>query len=173
MYALRTFCTALFLVAVLVFAQPTAAAGDANPAASAFMQKLGNDAIEELFDSTISRSEREARFRRLLNDHFDMAAISKFVLGRHWRSANEAQRVEFQQLFVDFIVGSYWVSFSEEIRGVAFTVTGSDSGGGGTILVHTRMICPRPKTSASIGDCAPPTAASPSSTSSSRVSAWV
>jgi phospholipid transport system substrate-binding protein len=142
MCALRTFCTALFLVAAFAFAQPTAAAGDANPAASAFMQKLGNDAIGELFDSTISRSEREARFRRLLNDHFDMAAISKFVLGRHWRSANEAQRLEFQQLFVDFIVGSYWVSFSEELRGGAFTVTGSSAGDDGTILVHTRIAMP-------------------------------
>src|ERR1043166_3979575 len=53
--ALRTFCTGLFFVAVFAFAQPSAAAGDANPAAAAFMQKLGNDAVEELFDSTISR----------------------------------------------------------------------------------------------------------------------
>ncbi|MCI0431790.1 MAG: ABC transporter substrate-binding protein [Rhodospirillales bacterium] len=140
--ALRTFCTGLFFVAALAFAQLSAAAGDANPAAAAFMQKLGNDAIEELFDSTISRSEREARFRRLLNDHFDMAAISKFVLGHHWRSANEAQRVEFQQLFVDFIVRSYWVSFSEELRGVAFTVTGSSTSSSGTALVHTRIDMP-------------------------------
>jgi len=139
---LRAFCTGLFFVVAIAFAQPSAAAGDANPAAAAFMQKLGNDAIEELFDSTISRSEREARFRRLLNDHFDMAAISKFVLGRHWRSANEAQRVEFQQLFVDFIVRSYWVRFSEELRGVAFKVTGSSISISGTTLVHTRIEMP-------------------------------
>jgi ABC-type transporter MlaC component len=92
--------------------------------------------------ATISRTEREARFRRLLNDHFDMAAISKFVLGRHWRSANEAQRVEFQQLFVDFIVRSYWVSFSDGLRGVTFTVTGSSTGGNETILVHSRIDMP-------------------------------
>ena len=142
MYALLTFCAAVLFVAALTFVQPAAAASDANLAASAFMQKLGNDAIAELFDSTTSRSEREARFRRLLNDHFDMAAISKFVLGRYWRSATEAQRVEFQQQFVDFIVRSYWVSFSDEIRDVAFTVTDSSDGGDGTILVHTRIDMP-------------------------------
>lgn len=142
----RTFLATLLIAIAFAFAQPAAAAGDANPAASTFMQKLGNDAIEELFDSTISRSQREARFRRLLNDHFDMAAISKFVLGRHWRSATDAQRVEFQQLFVDFIVRSYWVSVSEELRGVAFTVTGSSAASDGTILVHTRIAMPSSET---------------------------
>src|SRR6266850_4217503 len=104
MHALRTFCTALLLTATIAVAQSAAATGDANPAALAFIQDLANDAIKGLTDPAIPQAERETRFRQLLVDRFDMAAISKFVLGRYWRSANEAQRVEFQRLFVDFIV---------------------------------------------------------------------
>ncbi len=141
MYALRTFCTALLLTAAIAVAQPAAATGDASPAAIAFIQELGNDAIKDLTDPAIPQSEREARFRRLLVDRFDMAAISKFVLGRYWRSTNEAQRVEFQQLLVDFIVSSYSVRFSEYL-GEGVKVTGSSAEDSGTILVRSKIDMP-------------------------------
>ena len=141
MYAVRSICIALLLATAISIAQPSAATGDASPAAFAFIQDLGNDATKELTDPAIPQSERETRFRRLLVDRFDMAAISKFVLGRYWRSANEAQRVEFQHLFVDFIVGSYSVRFSEYL-GQGLKVTGSSAEDGGTILVHSKIDMP-------------------------------
>jgi len=141
MHALRTVCVVLLFVAAIAVAQPSAATSDATPAAGAFIQDLGNDAIRELTDRAIPQSEREARFRGLLVDRFDMAAISKFVLGRYWRSTNEAQRMEFQRLFVDFIVGSYSVRFSEYL-GEGVKVTGSSAEDGGTILVHSKIDMP-------------------------------
>ena len=141
MHALRACCTALLLTAAIAFSQQAAAARDADASASAFIQDLGKDAIKELADPAIPRSEREARFRRLLVDRFDMAAISKFVLGRHWRSTNEAQRAEFQRLFVDFMVGSYSSRFGDYL-GEGVKVTGSGAGDGGTILVRSRIDMP-------------------------------
>lgn len=140
MTALRTVLTVLLIAAALVV-RPAAAAGDADPAASAFMQKLGNDAIHELTDPAVPTPERQARFRRLLDERFDMPAISKFVLGRYWRTANEAQRAEFQALFQDFIVGSYSARFSE-YRGEAFKVVGSNTESGGTVLVRSKIDMP-------------------------------
>jgi phospholipid transport system substrate-binding protein len=137
----RTFCVALVFAAAIAFAQSAAATGDASPAAAAFIQELGNDAIGGLTDSAIRRPARAPRFRRLLVDRFDMAAISKFVLGRYWRSTDEAQRVEFRQLFVDFIVSSYSVRFSEYL-GQGVKVTGSSSEDGGTIIVHSKIDMP-------------------------------
>jgi phospholipid transport system substrate-binding protein len=141
MTVLRPFLTVLLIAAAAVVARPVAAAGDADPAASAFMQKLGNAAIDELTDPAVPAPERQARFRRLLNDHFDMAAISRFVLGRYWRTANEAQRAEFQKLFEDFVVVSYSARFSE-YRGEAFKVSGSNAESGGTVLVHSKIDMP-------------------------------
>jgi phospholipid transport system substrate-binding protein len=141
MYALRIVCSALLFTAAIAVAHPAAATSDASPAAGAFIQKLGNDAIRELTDSAIPQSEREARFRRLLVDRFDMAAISKFVLGRYWRSTNEVQRAEFQRLFVDFIVGSYAARFSEYL-GEGVRVTGSGAKDDGAILVYSKIDMP-------------------------------
>jgi phospholipid transport system substrate-binding protein len=141
MTAPRAFLTVLLIAATFVVMRPAAAGGDADPAASAFMQKLGNDAIHELTDPAVPTPERQARFRRLLDENFDMPAISRFVLGRYWRTANEAQRAEFQKLFEDFIVGSYSARFSE-YRGEAFNVVGSNAESGGTVLVHSKIDMP-------------------------------
>ena len=133
--ALRAFCAVLLLTTTAA----AATTGNADPAT--FVQQLGNDAIKELADPAIAQSEREVRFRRLLQDRFDMAAISKFVLGRYWRSADERQRAEFQQLFVDFVVRSYSTRFGEYL-GNGIKVTGASAEDGGTVLVHSSVDMP-------------------------------
>jgi phospholipid transport system substrate-binding protein len=42
---------------------------------------------------------RDAEMRALLRSGADLEAVGRFVLGRHWRSASEAERVEFLRLF--------------------------------------------------------------------------
>lgn len=51
--------------------------------------------------------ERETHFRRLLAQYFDLALITRFVVGRHWRSANDGQKREFAQVFEQHIVKVY------------------------------------------------------------------
>jgi len=134
----RAVAAALLFVAAAAIAAPADATGDASSGAFSFIQGLGNDAIKELTDRAIARPEREARFRRLLNDHFDVAAISKFVLGRYWRTATDAERADFQKLFEDYIVQSYAVRFGE-YSGERFEVTGSSNDVEGVVVVHSKI----------------------------------
>jgi len=140
MTAMRVIRTLLFAVA-LAFAAAPAGADDANPAASAFMQSLGSKAITELTDPAVPQSDRQARFRTLLDEHFDMPAIAKFTLGRYWRTATDEQRTEFRKLFEDFLVQSYSTRFSE-YHGEGFVVAGSTTDDGGTIVVHSKIDMP-------------------------------
>ena len=140
MTAMRVIRTLLFAVA-LAFAAAPAGADDANPAASAFMQSLGSKAINELTDPAVPQSDRQARFRMLLDEHFDMPAIAKFTLGRYWRTATDEQRTEFRKLFEDFLVQSYSTRFSE-YHGEGFVVAGSTTDDGGTIVVHSKIDMP-------------------------------
>jgi phospholipid transport system substrate-binding protein len=105
------------------------------------MQTLGSKAIHELTDPAVPQPERQARFRALLDGHFDIPAIAKFTLGRYWRTATEEQRAEFIQLFEDFIVQSYSTRFAE-YRGEAFQVAGSDNDDRGVTIVHSRIDMP-------------------------------
>jgi len=140
MTAVHAIRTILLAVAVAIVAPP-AGADDANPAASAFMQSIGSKAIAELTDPAVPQPERQARFRALLDEHFDMAAIAKFTLGRYWRTATEEQRTEFRQLFEDFIVQSYSTRFAE-YHGEGFVVVGSTTDERGTTVVHSKIDMP-------------------------------
>ena len=140
MTAMRVIRTILFAVA-LAFAATPASADDANPAASAFMQSLGSKAIGELTNPAVPQAERQARFRALLDEHFDVLAIAKFTLGRYWRSATDAQRTEFSKLFEDFIVQSYSTRFSE-YHGESFQVAGSSTDESGVTVVHSKIDMP-------------------------------
>jgi phospholipid transport system substrate-binding protein len=131
----------LLFAAALAFVAGPAGADDANSAASAFMQSLGSEAIAELTNPDVPQPEREARFRTLLDQHFDVPAIAKFTLGRYWRTATDEQRAEFSKLFEDFIVQSYSTRFSE-YHGESFQVAGSTTDQTGITVVHSKIDMP-------------------------------
>ena len=81
---------------------PAAAAAD--PAA--LISELGNRALEVL-GKNVGSTERAARFRQLFREDFDVPAIARFVLGRYWRTATEAEQQEFVRLFEDYIALAY------------------------------------------------------------------
>jgi phospholipid transport system substrate-binding protein len=94
-------------------AQARPAAGTPAPEAGTFIMSMADKAIAGLTDLNVPLPERTARFRALLNEGFDVSHIGRFVLGRFWRSASEAERAEYLQLFEDFIVQSYATRFRE------------------------------------------------------------
>jgi phospholipid transport system substrate-binding protein len=94
-------------------AQARPASATPSPEAGTFITTLADRAIAGLSDKTASRPDRESRFRALLTDGFDVPHIARFVLGRYWRVASEAERAEYLQLFEDFIVHSYSQRFGE------------------------------------------------------------
>jgi phospholipid transport system substrate-binding protein len=134
MSALKSFLVLLF--AGFIAASPGAAAADAP---SDFITTLGTRAITELADEEISQADREARFRTLLNEHFDVPAIGRFVLGRHWKTASDTERTEFLKLFEDFIVRSYAARFAG-YSGETFSVKGSTPGPKSATVVHSKVL---------------------------------
>lgn len=106
----KTFAVTLILfVALLNRGMPAAAAPES---AGAFIQALADETIAVIADETLSSDEREQAFARLFDRGFDLPTISRFVLGRHWRTASEAEREEYQRVFRVFIVKSYSRRFS-------------------------------------------------------------
>jgi phospholipid transport system substrate-binding protein len=72
--------------------------------AAAFLNSLQTEAAAQLGDTAVSSEEKEQRFRKLFNENFDVPAIGRFVVGRYWRSASEAEREEFLSVFEDAMV---------------------------------------------------------------------
>ena len=102
---LRSF-SGLVLAVALAFSlshaslSPAVAGEKADKASTlAFISDLGNEATRLLGDTSVSQSEREKIFARLLAENFDLETISRFVLARHWRRATPEQMETFQEAF--------------------------------------------------------------------------
>lgn len=106
-----------------------------------FIASLGDRAVSALTGSDLSRQERETRFRELLNTHFDVPAIGKFVLGRYWRAATEEERQEFLMLFEELLVKSYARRFAE-YSGERFEVKSVRNDQEGQALVQSLVVRP-------------------------------
>jgi phospholipid transport system substrate-binding protein len=132
---------AVFLGAVVTGTSRSARAQDS---ARHFMQSLGDEAIAILADEGLSTAQREEKLGRLFDRGFHLPTVSRFVLGRHWRSATQDQRQEYQQVFRDFIVKSYSKRFSS-FAGEQLNITGSRAEGEHDTIVISTIVRPQGK----------------------------
>jgi phospholipid transport system substrate-binding protein len=118
---------------------PVAPASAADPAS--FIQSLGDSALAQL-TGDVTPEEREAHFRTLFNENFDVPAIGRFVLGRYWNSATPAEREEFLKLFEDLIVQYYSGRF-REYSGEQLKIGEVRADRPGFSTVHSSVVLPR------------------------------
>jgi phospholipid transport system substrate-binding protein len=126
----------LLAVAVLAVPAPSRAADD--PAG--FISDLGQRTVRVLA-AKVSESEREAQFRAIFEEGFDVPAISRFVLGNYWRVATEEQRRTFITLFEAYVVHAYAVRFNE-YSGQQLKVTSARAEGDDSALVQSVIAQP-------------------------------
>jgi phospholipid transport system substrate-binding protein len=78
-----------------------------------FVSDLAARAVSELTTGDTPMAQRVLRFRGMLTEAFDVPAIGRFVLGRYWRVASDAEKAEYLKLFEDFIVQTYVHRFND------------------------------------------------------------
>jgi phospholipid transport system substrate-binding protein len=108
---------------------------------STLINKLVGQAITVIVDKNESPDQREAKFRSLLQDGFDIPRISRFVLGRYWNAATDDQRKQFSQLFEDWIVRTYSARFTQ-YSGEKIQVIGTRGEGPTTTVVTSQFVSP-------------------------------
>lgn len=72
-----------------------------------FVQGVGDATAAILGDSSLAPKERIDALRSLMDESFDLPIMGRFVLGRHWRRATDAERAEYLRLFESFLVTTY------------------------------------------------------------------
>lgn len=122
-------CCGLWIAAAGIDVR-TAAAAESADSASAFMQAYSDRSIRMLTEAGVGQGQREARFRRLLAEGFDLPTIGAFVLGRYVRVATEDQRRAFLDVFQDAMAQRFVPLFSkhpnERLQVVREYVSASD-----------------------------------------------
>lgn len=107
--------------------------------AQKFISDMGDKAISFLSNSSLSQTQKEHEFRKLLTNHFDMNTIGRFALGKNWRDASPAQQKEYQRLFKDMVVEVYASRFNE-YQGEGFDVASFKDAGSKDVLVTSYIV---------------------------------
>lgn len=125
------------VVACLLWIQESQAVNIDSKQAEAFMNNIGETVINLLTNKSISDQERAQEFQKILESSFNVKATGKFVLGRYWNQASEAEKQRFLELFKATTVASYATRF-KEYTSEKFEITGSrvEGDGGITVLSH-------------------------------------
>jgi phospholipid transport system substrate-binding protein len=96
--------------------------------ASKFVQELGSRAVTLLSGHDADNATvLQTQLRGLIREGFDLALISRFVLGPSWERATPAQQQEYQDLFVLWTADSYARRLGAD-RGGSLTVVGAQPG---------------------------------------------
>lgn len=121
----------------------TNVSGNASQEASNHIIRMHDRVARELAGQQISDRDRQARFRSMLHETFDIERISRFVLGNYWRTANDVQKQTFKSYFEDLLVKTYADSF-KSYTGKNFKIQNSrTTPDTGMVLVTTQVDIPK------------------------------
>ncbi|TVR99485.1 MAG: ABC transporter substrate-binding protein [Rhodospirillales bacterium] len=107
--------------------------------AQEFIQSIADETVGVLQDDALQIEDRTQKLGSLFNRHFAVEDIARFVLGRHWRSASEAERSNYVDLFRDFIVFGYAQRFGD-FAGEQLRVRGASPVDESTAIVNSEIV---------------------------------
>ena len=122
----------------------TLAAGNAPAApesASEFVARLGDWTLIALRADDGDVGSREARFRDLLRQGFDLPFIARFALGPNWRRATAEQRSDYLVVFGEYVVQTYSPRLGG-YTGEAMSIVAERRAGEKDSLVETEIVRP-------------------------------
>jgi phospholipid transport system substrate-binding protein len=122
------------VAAVAALAGTPARAQDVSKEAAELIRTLGDRTIKIIADKTVTRPQRTDLFLGMLREHFDMAAIGRFTLGRYWRTATPDQQSQFLALFEQSLVHTY-ASRLGDYKGETFNIANTRSEGDNHAMV--------------------------------------
>jgi phospholipid transport system substrate-binding protein len=135
----RRLLTALQLVPVaLLLARSSAQAAVSADAAQQMIQEVGVQVLAVLRDQGLDKRQKFERLVALLDGPIDLELIARLILGRHWRSASEAQRTEYLELFRAFALDNL-ASRLHVYDGQDFEIVGAEAVNERDAVVATRV----------------------------------
>jgi phospholipid transport system substrate-binding protein len=131
-----------FLTLILFFAIPLAIpmASTGDREATQVVEKLQTALLTVMKDGDkLGYNGRYDQLEPVIRASFDMPFISKTVLGKHWGTLDDAQRLRFVETFTKLGIATYAANF-DSYSGERFKVISQKEVSGGHILVQTHLI---------------------------------
>ena len=112
----------------------------AEQSASEVIQALADQALADLTDQTLPDDVRRKKFVALMDRYFEMDVVSRFVLGRYWRSISQEEISNFATLLQNYLALNYANQF-KELNGEQFVV-GNETQNNKDTFVNSQFVRP-------------------------------
>lgn len=126
---------AFFLPLALSIQPARSAATDPGAVVTDFASRT----LTLVHNGQLADAQRRGNFRQLVEQTFDMSAVAQFVAGRYWRTASEAERQKFVNLFTAHMVDIYASRFGN-YNNQSLRVTGERAIGDDAWMVASQII---------------------------------
>ena len=100
-----------FVLTFLLLTPTITISGGLTDKSKSFVENLGKEVVEKVSDVNISDNQRQQNFEKLYLSTFDNYYISRFVLGRYWRTIDKNIQKQFVKSFNKYIVATYAPKF--------------------------------------------------------------
>lgn len=117
-------------------AQTSSGRAARDPLAEQFVQTEGQKMLTVLGDRGLKKADKEAAFRRMLDQVVDYPRVNGFVLGKYARIITPAQRQQFNGVFRTYLQSLYRTHLAD-FRGNTLKVNGSVVRSPGDALVSS------------------------------------
>lgn len=87
-----------------------------------FISEVGNQIIKSADDKKLSVEQRKAKIIAIIDESIDADWISRFVLGKNYKTMSEENKATFTKLYRDFMINTYGPKF-QNYNGKRFDVT--------------------------------------------------
>ena len=112
--------------------------------AEKFIKSFADRSLVEVIQPELPDDERSRRIKALLREHVDIPTVSRFVLGRYWRKADETDRQGFIRA-LEASLSYNLLTLLKNYSGESLVVDGMEPAGksGKAVIVKSRMLQPQ------------------------------
>lgn len=137
---LRRLSALTLAAAVFLFTTPAAMAETSAPAAT--VERLHSTLLEVMQNAAALGFEgRRERLAPIIVESFDLAFISRVILGRHWDKLSDEERAQMVETFTRLTITTYAARF-DGFSGESFRTVEEQAMNRGRMLVRTELVRP-------------------------------
>jgi phospholipid transport system substrate-binding protein len=124
--------------AIVMFGHGQPAFASSKETASKYVEKLGDTALATISNKSFSKDQKQAKLDALFSDNVDFNWVGRFVMGRYWRQATDAQKARYLKEYKKFLIVHYTSRFTDYTSG-SFKITSAQEDGDGEYTVGMQI----------------------------------
>lgn len=136
----RSFMAALMAASLSLAGFGSAHAEVDQEQAKALVLNLSRDAVKIMTSKGLEDNQRIDQFRTMFIGSVDLPAVSKFILGRHWKTASAQQQQDFMHLFEEMLVYTWANRFKDASDNIRVSVNGVKPDGDDGAIVDSAIL---------------------------------